>query len=175
MANIYAVYNAEPSTELGNVKTRMRDLAEAVDNLIERVRGAATPAAAPTVAPVPTNHLFVFLEMENNQPIENMETVLKKAEGNKAQMDEISFCNDKFQFIDNDRAPYIEKIKVMGSVYRRGNFLKVCITVRDEFNDSVDDKIGFMTLEQHRKLCIFVISRSGSDDLLLPGLNPWRP
>jgi len=86
--------------------------------LIERVRGAATPAAEPTAAPAPKNHFFVFMETENQQPIADMETVLKKAEGNKAQMDEISFCNDKFQFIDNDRAPYIEKIKVMGSVYR---------------------------------------------------------
>jgi hypothetical protein len=47
MPNVYAVHNAEASTELGNVKARMRDLAEAVDNLIERKRGAAAPAAAP--------------------------------------------------------------------------------------------------------------------------------
>jgi hypothetical protein len=171
---MYAVHNAETYTELGNVEARMRDLTEAVDNLIERARGAAAPAPAPAAAPAPTNHFFVFAETENQQPVQDMENKLMLMEHDIEKMDEISFYDDKFQFIDNCISPYIEKIKAMASVYRGCNYVKVCITVRDEFRDSLENKIGFMTLDQYKKLCIFVISRSGSDDLLDPGLDPRR-
>lgn len=103
-----------------------------------------------------------------------METILKNMEGETDSMDEILFRNNKFQFIGDDGTLHIEKIKVVGSAYRGGNYLKVCITGRKELNNLLVNKIGFMTLEQHKKLCIFVISSSGSDDILEPGLNPWR-
>ena len=149
MPNVYAVHNADSSTERDNVQARMRDLA------------------------APVNYWFVFLETTDGQPLPDMFNVLKsKQDDGDYIWSMINFNGYNFQLMSDIDAPYIEQIKVMVNTYRGGDYMKVCIRVRNPYTNKKEDKIGFMTREQHKKLCIFVISKSNSDDLLVPGLNP---
>lgn len=149
MSNEYIVPHAEEHTELSNVNTRILDLVLKKD------------------------HGFVFMETEHGQLVEDMQKKLVKMENDKDN-DRIHFNGVKFQFMSDTEQSYIEKIKVVGGPYRGGgDYMKVCITVRDQF-ENIENKIGFMTMKQYKTLCIFVILKSGCDDLLEPGLSPWR-
>lgn len=152
---MYTVHNAEEYTRLSNVNPRIRGLVWK------------------------KNHWFVFLETPNGQPVEDMQNKLKSLENDDDYIySHIQFNGFGFQLMSATGYPDIEKIKVMGSPYRGGDYVKVCIKVstkvRDFYTKKIEDKIGFMTMEQYKTLCIFVILKSGCDDLLEPGLNPWR-
>jgi hypothetical protein len=149
MSNEYIVPHAEEHTELSNVNARIRGLVLKKD------------------------HGFVLLETSDGKPYENMQTVLQSLD-KVDDPDRIHFNGSGFQLMSDTVQANIEKIKVVGGPYRGGgDYMKVCITVRDQF-ENIENKNGFMTMKQYKTLCIFVILKSGCDDLLEPGLSPWR-
>ena len=163
-------------TTLRGLEARMQRLAATVNVLtekIDRAGGAAAPVAAPVAAPAPRappRLRFVFLEEAQRNPSNEFFDRLETAEKTEENKSELVFVKEKFFCLSwADGKQHITKIENLG------NYLTCCrvsLTLRDDNRKKADEKkVGFMTKWQYKRLCIFVVSNSGSDECLAPGIG----
>ena len=155
------------AVDLSGVETRVHRLAESVDVLTEQVevltqnvQNAGTHAAAHAVAPEALHQIFRFFFLRS--------TILNVREFESFQkfgsnMDEIACRRGKFYFEDTDE--YITKCTIV-KTYPGQNTLQVQIKLYDDRRHRELEKNGLMTTNQYKQLCIFIISKSGSTDLI---------
>jgi len=155
------------AVDLSGVETRVHRLAESVDVLTEQVdvltqnvQNAGTHAAAHAVAPEALHQIFRFFFLQS--------TILNASQFEYFQqfgrnMDEIACRRGKFYFEDTDE--YITKCTIV-KTYPGQNTLQVQIKLYDDRKDRELEKNGLMTTNQYKQLCIFIISKSGSTDLI---------
>ena len=153
------------AVDLSGVETRVHRLAESVDVLTEQVevltqnvQNAGTHAAAHAVAPEALHQNFRFFFW--HQPFWNPRD-FEYFQSDTDNMDELACRRGKFYFNHTDH--YIKKCTFM-QTYLDQKIVKVLIITCDRGMEN--QKYGFMTTDQYKQLCIFIISKSGSTDLI---------
>ncbi len=124
--------------------------------------------AAPA-PPAPTRLRFVFKEAVTNISNDFFDA-LRQAEDTEDDKSDLVFVKEKF-FCQSwaKGTQYITKIENLGP---SATCNRVSLTLCDDNRQmGVEKKVGYMTKLQYKKLCIFVVSNSGSDELLDPGIG----
>jgi hypothetical protein len=159
-------------TTLGGLEARMQRLAATVDVLTEKIDRAGD-AVAPVAAPAPRappRLRFVFMEETLRNPSNEFFERLRTAENTEENKSDLVFVKEKF-FCQSwaNGTQYIKKIQNLG---KYTTCYRVSFLLHDEKQQMAPEtKIGFMSQWQYKKLCIFVVSNSGSDEYLDPGIG----